>query len=241
MLEEEDPDEAGPDHRLEAPLPASADEVAGEERKPERQRDPEQVETVDPPHEPVLVQVAPVLDPALEALRREEPADVRVPEPEHVLGQRVAVPGVRGVRVAGPVGERVVLAVVGDPLGERPLHRHAPENRPQGTERGARLEALVREEPVEADGDPQPAGDVEPREQHEVDRAHAAVPEQPDGGDEPERRHDDGHDPGELARDARPLADGLDPRHAGSSNGRPRTSCMSRIARVLNSASQEAR
>ena len=33
----------------------------------------------------------------------------------------------------------------------------------------------------------------------------------------------------------------LDPRHAGSSNGRPRTSCMSRIARVLNSASQEAR
>ena len=27
----------------------------------------------------------------------------------------------------------------------------------------------------------------------------------------------------------------------GSSNGRPRTSCMSRIARVLNSASQEAR
>ena len=33
------------------------------------------------------------------------------------------------------------------------------------------------------------------REQHEVDRAHSAVPEQPDRGDEPERRHDDGHVP----------------------------------------------
>jgi len=82
-------------HRLDAPLPASADEVAGEEREAERQRDPEQVETVDPPHEPVLVQVAPVLDAALEALGREEPADVRVPQAEHVLGEGVAVPGVR--------------------------------------------------------------------------------------------------------------------------------------------------
>ena len=167
---------------------------------------------------------------------------MRVPEPEHVLGERVAVPGVRGVRVAGPVGERVVLAVVGDPLGERPLHRHASRGSPSSARSGALVSKLLcvksRWKPTVI---PEPAGDVEPREQHEVDRAHAAVPEQPDGGDEPERRHDDGHDPGELARDARPLADGLDPRHAGSSNGRPRTSCMSRIARVLNSASQEAR
>ena len=35
--------------------------------------------------------------------------------------------------------------------------------------------------------------------------------------------------------------DGREPRHRGSSNGRPRTSCMSRIARVRKSASQEAR
>ena len=185
MLEEEDPDEAGPDHRLEAPLPASADEVAGEEREPERERDPQQVEAVDLPYEPVLVQVAAVLDAALEARGREEPADVRVPEAEHVLGERVAVSGVRGVRVSGPVGARVVLAVVGDPLGERPLHRHAPENGPRGTEWRARLEALVGEEPVEADGDPQPAGDVEPREQHEVDWMDDAVPEQPDGATSP--------------------------------------------------------
>ena len=63
VLEEEDPDEAGPDHRLDAPLPASADEVAGEERETERQRDPEQVEAVDRPHEPVVVQVAPYSTP----------------------------------------------------------------------------------------------------------------------------------------------------------------------------------
>jgi len=87
VLEEEDPYEAGPDHRLEAALPASADEVAGEERKPERQRDPEQVKTIDRSHEPVVVQVAPVLDPALEALCGEEPTDMRVPEPDDVLDE----------------------------------------------------------------------------------------------------------------------------------------------------------
>ena len=38
-----------------------------------------------------------------------------------------------------------------------------------------------------------------------------------------------------------PPARGSDSGDPGSSNGRPRTSCMSRIARVLNSASQEAR
>src|SRR5580765_8524229 len=62
VLEQEDPDEAGPDHRLEASLPACSDEVAGEEREPERECDPEQVETIDPSYESVFVQVATVLD-----------------------------------------------------------------------------------------------------------------------------------------------------------------------------------
>ena len=95
MLEQEGPEEAGPDHRFEAPLPTSTDGVSGKERKPERQRNPDQVETIDRPHEPVVVQIASVLNPALEAFRGEEPADVRVPESERVLGERVAVPGVR--------------------------------------------------------------------------------------------------------------------------------------------------
>ena len=34
---------------------------------------------------------------------------------------------------------------------------------------------------MEADRDPQPAGHVEAREQYDVDRARAAVPEQPEG------------------------------------------------------------
>jgi hypothetical protein len=31
LLEQKDPNQAGPDHRLEAPLPASAEEVSGDE------------------------------------------------------------------------------------------------------------------------------------------------------------------------------------------------------------------
>ena len=50
----------------------------------------------------------------------EQPADVRVPQ----AGQPAAVPDVRAVGIALLVGERVMLAVVGDPGDDRALHRH---------------------------------------------------------------------------------------------------------------------
>ena len=58
----------------------AADEVAEGERDSEREDDPEDVEAVDRPHEPVLVEVLPVLAAPLHALQREEPADVGVDE-----------------------------------------------------------------------------------------------------------------------------------------------------------------
>ena len=104
-------------------------EVAERERQPERQHHPEQVGAVDQAEQAVVVEVLAVLAALLHAEVREEPADVRVDEAAHRAERAVPVADVRRVRVAGLVRDRVVLAVVGDPLRERALHRHAAEDR----------------------------------------------------------------------------------------------------------------
>ncbi len=78
--------------------------------------------------------------------------------------------------IARLVGERVVLAVVGHPLRERPLHRHAAEDRERRLHRGARLEAPVREVAVEADRRPEGADDVHAGEDREVAPVEARRP-----------------------------------------------------------------
>ena len=82
---------------------------------------------------------------------------------------------VRGVGIALPVGQRVVLAVVGDPLGDGALAGHGPRDCPEGRHEPRGLEGAMREQPVEADGDAQPAEHVHGREHHEVDRAESEV------------------------------------------------------------------
>ena len=88
---------------------------------------------------------------ALATLRvDEEPADVRVEEPADRAAPAAAVADVRAVRVALLVGERVVLAVVGDPGDHRAFDRGRPEAASTARTRLARLEAAVGEEAVEA-------------------------------------------------------------------------------------------
>jgi hypothetical protein len=104
-----------------------------------------------------------------------------------------AVVDVRAVRVAGDVGERVVLAVVGHPRDGGALDRR----RAQGGEHSPRhppgLEAAVREQAMEADRDAEPRQGVHDGEDDEVARSQHAVPCVPDrdpeasdrqGGDE---------------------------------------------------------
>ena len=57
------------------------------------------------------------------------------------------------VRVALLVGVRVVLAVVGDPVHDRALHRHRAEDRDRVLHRFVGLERTVRQQPVEAERD----------------------------------------------------------------------------------------
>jgi hypothetical protein len=94
---------------------------------------------------------------------------------------------VRAVGIAGTVGERVVLAVVGDPGDHRTLDRRGPEDREDRADRGPRLEAAVREQAMEADRHAQPRQHVERHEDHDVAYLEQALPRQPRG--HAERRH----------------------------------------------------
>jgi hypothetical protein len=119
--------------------------------------------------------------------------------------------------VARLVGESVVLAVIRHPLGHRPLHRHAAENRQQRLDGGARLEAAVREEPMKSDRRSERAEDVHAREEGDVDPVEADAPEQAHRQRKAERRHDDRDQRHDLADPARARADGSDSSHRFSS------------------------
>ena len=111
------------------------------------------------------------------------------------------------MRVALLIRERVVLAVVGHPLGQRALHRHAAEDGEDGLQPGPGLEALVREVAVEADRRPERADDVEADEEGEVEPVEGDAPEEAHRREKPEGRHDDGDERHDLAQEARPLPD----------------------------------
>ena len=154
----------------------AADQVADREREPEGEHHPQQVGPVDQAEQAVVVDVPAVVAALLHAEVREEPADVRVDEAAQRAERAVAVADVRRVRIAGLVGHGVVLAVVGDPLGERALHRHAAEDGEGRLERRPGLEAAVREVAVEADRRSERAEDVEAGEQREVEPVEARRP-----------------------------------------------------------------
>ena len=84
-----------------------------------------------------------------------------------VSGRRVAEPPGR-VRVALAVGERVVLAVIGDPADDRALDGQRAGDRERDPQRPVRLERAVREVAVEADGDAEPGDHVEDEGEHDV-------------------------------------------------------------------------
>ena len=152
VVQREDP------HR---PAPQRGRQRAGERRRRSGSRAPAGISearsstqsaerAVDEPHAAVLVEVARVARVLGLAGRVEQPAHVRVPEAGDRALDAAAVP-VRRVRVAVLVGVRVVLAVVGDPRHDRPLHGHRAEDRERVLDRLERLERAVREQPVEAE------------------------------------------------------------------------------------------
>ena len=205
VVEQEDPYEAAPHHPGQAALPRGVDRVADGERDPQGQDHPQHVEAVERPDERVVVQVAPVAPAALHALGGHEPAHVRVEEageaPEH------AVAPVRRVGVPLAVGERVVLAVVGHPLGHGALDRHGAQDREGRANRRVRLERPVGEQAVEPHRDAEAAQRVERRQHDHVHGADGGLPQQAHRGEHAEGRHHHRDEGDDAARDARARSD----------------------------------
>ena len=231
VLVGEDPDQAAPDEHLEPELPAAApDGVPDGEGQCEGQHDPEEVHPVDAPDQQVVVEILPVVVASFHPFEVEQPAHVRVEEPPQ------GSPGIRGeagmwrVRVAFLVGERVMLAVVGHPLGHGSLDRHRAENCERCAYRFRGLEAAVGEQPVEANRRSEARQHVQDPEDSHVDPREGDAPQADRRGDEPERRDHDREQRHDLTRARRVLAHGRDRditadelealRHDLSSNGR---------------------
>ena len=100
----------------------------------------------------------------------------------------MAVADVRGVRVALLVGVRVVLAVVGDPVEHRALQRDRAGDRERVLRAGLEVwNAAVGQQPVVADGDAEAADHVADGEDRQVGHVDGLVPQQDDGGEQPQR------------------------------------------------------
>jgi hypothetical protein len=208
VVQHQHPHGAAPQQAGETLGDRAADRPPEQEGRRQAGQDPPHEGAVDEAHDGVGEQVRRVarLQPALRM--DEQPADVRVPEAAQRALQAVPVVHVRGVRVTRLVRERVVLAVVGDPGDHRALDRGAAERGEDRAHGLARLERAVREEPVEADGDPQAGGHVHDREHDQVTPAEQRGPDLPRHHAEGEDRKD-GHGAGEETVEVL-VRDGLD-------------------------------
>ena len=93
----------------------------------------------------------------------------------------------------------LVATMLGDPAEDRTLHGHRTECRENEPEDGVGFETLVREEPVEADGDADGREEVHSDQQAEIDPAETPAPKGGDGHAEPDEwkhHRGDGADPG---------------------------------------------
>jgi hypothetical protein len=104
------------------------------------------------------------------------------------------------VWIALLVGVRVVLAMVGDPVDDRPLHGHRARGGEEVLDRLGRPERPVREHAVEADRHAEAGHEVHHQRHEQVVDADDLVPEHDDRRDDDQRRQDDGEQVGDLGR-----------------------------------------
>src|SRR6185312_779534 len=86
-----------------------------------------------------------------------------------------------------------VAAMLRHPAEYRSLHGHGAKHREKEANHGAGFEALVREEPVEPDGDAERRNHIHADQESEFDPAEPPAPERGDGDAEShEWKHDGG-------------------------------------------------
>jgi len=155
----------------------------------------------------IVNQIGRVATPVRSRVALEQPTRVGMPEPLESLGEAVAATGVGAVRVAASVGELMMLAVIGDPADHVPLHGKLTTDREGVANSREGLERPVREQPVVADGDPQPGDDVADAQDRQLSEADHPIPEQRDRDPETDERQSGpceiGQPPGDAHRRSR--------------------------------------
>ncbi len=191
-MQQEDAHEPRPQQRQQRAGERAVDQQAGGERQRQRQQHEQTEAAADQAQPAIFDDVGRVAPGRRLALGAVQPADVRVPQP----GQARAGADVGAVRVAVFVGVRVVLAVVGDPVRQRPLDGHRAEHREHVADRLARLQGVVREQAVVADRDAETGEQVQRGHHREVGGADAVTPQDRHGDAEGDERQEHGRDVG---------------------------------------------
>jgi hypothetical protein len=106
---------------------------------------------------------------------------------------RLLVIGVRGVRVANTIGERMMAPVVRDPTVHAPLKAERTAECKGDLDPSSALEGPMREHPVITGGQSVARQRVEDHKQHEIENAHTAGAHQGQGAehDSDDRAKDD--------------------------------------------------
>src|SRR5215218_10261334 len=175
---------------------AGGDRAADRDPEPERHRQskgrPDEEGAIDEPDHRVAKEVRSEATLASPLGVDEEPAQVSVEEASQDARPAAAVTDVGAMGVALAIRAGVMLAMVGNPRDDRALDRGRPERCDHPARHRAGGEAAMREEPMEADCDAEPGGDVGDGEDRKVAPTQGFVPELPPGEpEEQERNHRD--------------------------------------------------
>ncbi len=189
MLKQEDADQPGPEQRQQGGMTAeAAQDPADASGQGQRRYAQGGKGSRHRPHRPIGQQVG-----GIALLRRwitgEQPANMGVQRAPHLAARPGAEP-VRRMRVARPIGERVVPPVRSHPPQHVALEAHRSGDSQGDTQRGPGGEAPVGQAPVEAHSHPEPGYQIEENCEPNVSQANTRTPQQPHRGDQAGERAD---------------------------------------------------
>ena len=188
-MQQRDADQPGPEERRQGALPRPGNQSGDDRGQRHRQRRDHREQLVDELDVAVGQQVGSEPRP-VGKVAEEQPTHVCVEQPLGETDERLAESPGR-VRVTLAVGERVVPAVVGDPLGRRALQGGAARETERDAQAPLGLERPVRQVAVEARTDAEAADAVEDQAERDVQPVEAPTPGDRHGHHQRGERQDD--------------------------------------------------
>lgn len=189
-MHQEDAGKAAPDKAKQHADPTHRDETTDRRWKRETKNHPYEEEFAHFTGQGICFEVRDIPLKSFGTLKK-EPAHVGVVEAsEHSNDARSM--GVGRVRIAFSVALLMMLPVRPDPLHQRALNRHRSKNDEECAYKLWSFETLVREQPVEANGDAEHADEVHPDKEPEVCPIEQIAPEHYHDRNEPSKGKDHG-------------------------------------------------